>query len=160
MGKSVSKPRVLVFIVAYNAENTVGAVVRRIPGTLSDAYDVHVLIVDDASRDSTFAESYGVSRAERLVFPTYVLFNPANLGHGGNQKLGYHYAIENGFDFVALLHGGGQYAPERLPELLKPLRRGEADAVFGSRMEPKTPAGQSPDGRRAAGMSLRKPPGT
>ena len=50
------------------------------------------------------------------------------------QKIGYHYAIQNGFDFVALIHGDGQYAPEVLPELLKPLRDDQADAVFGSRM--------------------------
>jgi glycosyltransferase involved in cell wall biosynthesis len=63
-----------------------------------------------------------------------VLYNPVNQGYGGNQKIGYHYAIENGFDFVALLHGDGQYAPEMLGALTEPLRQGEADAVFGSRM--------------------------
>ena len=72
-----------------------------------------------------------------------------NLGYGGNQKLGYHYAIENGFDFVVLLHGDGQYAPERLPDLLEPLRRGEADAVFGSRLLARK-------GVIAAGMPLYK----
>ena len=39
--------------------------------------------------------------------------------------------IENGFDIVALVHGDGQYAPEKLPQLLAPLVRDEADAVFG-----------------------------
>jgi glycosyltransferase involved in cell wall biosynthesis len=62
------------------------------------------------------------------------VYNPINQGYGGNQKIGYHYAIENDFDFVALLHGDGQYAPEVLQALVEPLRRGEADAVFGSRM--------------------------
>jgi glycosyltransferase involved in cell wall biosynthesis len=149
MRENRSKPRVLVFIVAYNAEKTIGAVIGRIPGSLSNAYDIHVLIVDDASHDSTFAKSYGVSQAENLAFPIHILFNPVNLGYGGNQKLGYHYAIENGFDFVVLLHGDGEYAPERLPDLLEPLRRGEADAVFGSRMM----AGK---GMLAAGMPLYK----
>jgi 2-polyprenyl-3-methyl-5-hydroxy-6-metoxy-1,4-benzoquinol methylase len=32
------------------------------------------------------------------------------------------------------VHGDGQYAPEKLPELLQPLIHGEADVVFGSRM--------------------------
>jgi len=53
--------------------------------------------------------------------PLRVLFNPINQGYGGNQKIGYHYAIKERFDFVALVHGDGQYAPEALPELLKPL---------------------------------------
>jgi glycosyltransferase involved in cell wall biosynthesis len=42
--------------------------------------------------------------------------------------------VREGFDYVALLHGDGQYAPELLPDLVRPLRDGEADAVFGSRM--------------------------
>ena len=33
-----------------------------------------------------------------------------------------------------LLHADGQYAPELLPQIVEPLDRGEADAVFGSRM--------------------------
>ena len=63
-----------------------------------------------------------------------VLYNAVRQGYGGNQKLGYHYALKCGYDFVALIHGDGQYAPECLPELLEPLRTGDADAVFGSRM--------------------------
>ena len=39
-----------------------------------------------------------------------------NQGYGGNQKLGYRYAIDHGFDIVALVHGDGQYAPEKLPD--------------------------------------------
>jgi glycosyltransferase involved in cell wall biosynthesis len=128
------KPRVLVFIVAYNAERTISAVLRRIPASLLDRYDVEVLIIDDASSDSTFERSHEATRSGDLPFPVHILFNPVNQGYGGNQKLGYHYAIEQGFDFVALLHGDGQYAPERLPQLLEPLRLEQAEAVFGSRM--------------------------
>ena len=63
-----------------------------------------------------------------------VLRNEYNQGYGGNQKVGYSYGLAKGFDFVAMVHGDGQYAPEALPALLEPLRKGEADAVFGSRM--------------------------
>ena len=128
------KPRVLVFIVAYNAEKTISSVVRRIPAELSDLYQVDVLIIDDASQDATFSRSLGVRKDGAAPFPIHVLFNPVNQGYGGNQKLGFQYAIENGYDFVALVHGDGQYAPECLPMLMEPLRRGEAAAVFGSRM--------------------------
>ena len=69
-----------------------------------------------------------------------MLRTPENQGYGGNQKLGYRYAIDNGFDIVALVHGDGQYAPEKLPELIAPLVAEEADAVFGSRMIDKTAA--------------------
>jgi glycosyltransferase involved in cell wall biosynthesis len=128
------KPRVLVFIVAYNAEKTVASVIHRIPVSLLDAYQVDVLIIDDASSDATFEQGHRVRESAGLPFPIHVLYNPVNQGYGGNQKLGYHYALKYGYDFVALIHGDGQYAPECLPELLESLRTGEAGAVFGSRM--------------------------
>jgi glycosyltransferase involved in cell wall biosynthesis len=124
------RSRVLIFIVAYNAERTIQPVLQRIPAALLE-YDTEILIIDDSSKDETFhrAREFGDS-----PFPVTVLFNPVNQRYGGNQKIGFHYAILRGFDFVALVHGDGQYAPERLPELLGPLVSGEADAVFGSRM--------------------------
>ena len=81
-----------------------------------------------------------------------MLFNPVNQGYGGNQKIGYHFAIERGFDFVALVHGDGQYAPECLPDLVRPLRDGEADAVFGSRMLEKAARAA----RRHAALQVRR----
>ena len=128
------KPRVLVFVVAYNAEKTIASVVGRIPSELLEVYDIEVLIIDDASSDSTFEQGHDIRQASGLPFPVRVLANPVNQGYGGNQKLGYHYALKYGYDFVALLHGDGQYAPECLPALLEPLRMNQAAAAFGSRM--------------------------
>lgn len=142
------KKRLLVFIVAYNAERTISKVVSRIPATLNDQYDVDVLIIDDASSDATFEQSRAASE-QRAPFPIRVLTNPLNQGYGGNQKLGYHYAILHGYDFVALIHGDGQYAPECLPTLLEPFRNGETAAVFGSRM-------LAPSSALAGGMPLYK----
>jgi glycosyltransferase involved in cell wall biosynthesis len=139
--------RVLVFIVAYNAETTIEKVLSRIPASLHQR-DVEVLIIDDSSRDETFRNGLRY-QATNSAFKITLLRTPQNQGYGGNQKLGYRYAIENGFDIVALVHGDGQYAPEKLPALLAPLLAGEADAVFGSRMIDKRAA-------RAGGMPLYK----
>jgi glycosyltransferase involved in cell wall biosynthesis len=130
--------RLLIFIVAYNAETTIEKVLRRIPASLHSD-DVEVLIIDDSSKDGTFVKGlrYQQSNSE---FKITVLRTPENQGYGGNQKLGYRYAIDNGFDIVALVHADGQYAPEKLPELIEPLLREEADAVFGSRMIDKRAA--------------------
>jgi glycosyltransferase involved in cell wall biosynthesis len=139
MQDSHRRCRLLVFIVAYNAERTIEKVVHRLPSTLAE-YDTEILIIDDSSRDRTFEEAYRLEAAGQLPFPLTVLYNPVNQGYGGNQKIGFHYAIDKGFDVVALVHGDGQYAPEALPELVQPLLRGEADAVFGSRMMTRTGA--------------------
>lgn len=125
-------PRLLVFIVAYHAETTIEKVLRRVPPSLADDFDVEVLIIDDSSKDATFLT--GLDASHTIPFKLRVLYNPVNQGYGGNQKIGYHYAIERGFDYVALLHGDGQYAPEFLPTLAGLLRDTAAGAVFGSRM--------------------------
>src|SRR5437762_3797042 len=113
------RKRLLIFIVAYNAQTTIEKVLSRIPRTLHHD-NVEVLIIDDSSQDDTFAN--GLRYQQRnSAFKITVLRTPENQGYGGNQKLGYRYAIDNGFDIVALIHGDGQYAPEKLPELITPL---------------------------------------
>jgi glycosyltransferase involved in cell wall biosynthesis len=132
--------RLLIFIVAYNAQTTIEKVLSRIPSALHSE-NVEVLIIDDSSQDDTFGNGLRYQQGHS-DFKITVLRTPKNQGYGGNQKLGYRYAIDNGFDIVALVHGDGQYAPEKLPELVKPLLKGEADAVFGSRMIDKKAARQ------------------
>jgi glycosyltransferase involved in cell wall biosynthesis/2-polyprenyl-3-methyl-5-hydroxy-6-metoxy-1,4-benzoquinol methylase len=144
-----SRPRLLILIVAYNAETTIQGTLQRIPAQLRESFDVEVLVIDDSSTDRTFDRGEEVRRAAALPFALTVLVNPVNQGYGGNQKIGFHYAIERGFDFVALVHGDGQYAPESLPDLIAPLASGEADAVFGSRM-------LRPGEARRGGMPLYK----
>ncbi|MET0586821.1 MAG: glycosyltransferase, partial [Candidatus Binatia bacterium] len=87
----------LVFIVAYNAERTIESVLSRIPASLSEDYEVEILAIDDASRDRTFEIGHQVKVAGSLSLPLRVHFNPINQGYGGNQKIGYHYAIRNDF---------------------------------------------------------------
>jgi glycosyltransferase involved in cell wall biosynthesis len=135
MSPDFSKKRILIFVVAYNAEKTLGSVLARIPHELRGG-NVEVLVIDDSSMDETFAAGLAHEKLFEGLKMT-VLRTPLNQGYGGNQKLGYRYAIENGFDFVALVHGDGQYAPEKLPDLLTPLLQDEAGAVLGSRMMEK-----------------------
>jgi 2-polyprenyl-3-methyl-5-hydroxy-6-metoxy-1,4-benzoquinol methylase len=127
------RPRLLIFVIAYWAESTLNQVLDRIPRTVFDDFDCAILVIDDASEDRTFQ----IGREYRERHPEIrmtVLRNEYNQGYGGNQKVGYAFAISEGYDFVAMLHGDGQYAPEELPSLVAPLRDGIADAVFGSRM--------------------------
>ncbi len=52
--------------------------------------------------------------------------------------------IAHGFDVVVMLHGDGQYAPEKMEYLLEPIYQGKADHVFGSRMTGDPRAGGMP----------------
>jgi glycosyltransferase involved in cell wall biosynthesis len=143
-----ARPRLLIFVVAYYAEATLRWVLDRVPAALFDDFECEILVVDDASKDRTF-EVGSEYQSDHASVAMTVLRNEYNQGYGGNQKVGYSYAIAHGFDYVALVHGDGQYAPEELPKLLAPLTSGRADAVFGSRM-------LEPGNARKGGMPLYK----
>ena len=127
---SAQGKRLGVFVISYNAERLIQDTLQRIPEDVWREVEV-VYVVDDCSMDETtrqameYPDPYG-----KLV----VFRNRVNRRYGGNQKFGYQYAIDRGLDAVVMLHGDGQYAPEMLPDLFRPLVEGDADVVIGSRM--------------------------
>jgi glycosyltransferase involved in cell wall biosynthesis len=143
----VSTPRIGIFIIAYNAVQHLNKTIARIPKEVYDSVE-EIFVIDDCSEDNSYYAALGYKAAfgvEKLS----VHRNTKNHGYGGNQKIGYQYAIDRGFDIVALVHGDGQYAPEALPTLLEPLQKAEADMVFGSRMS-------NPQNALKGGMPLYK----
>jgi glycosyltransferase involved in cell wall biosynthesis len=126
--------RIGILVVAYNAESTLRSVIQRIPPSVMEKV-AEIFVFDDASSDQTHAVGKQLQSELELHDGKLLIYrNPVNLMYGGNQKRGYRYAVERGFDYVVLLHGDGQYAPEVMQDLLTPLERGEADMVMGSRM--------------------------
>jgi 2-polyprenyl-3-methyl-5-hydroxy-6-metoxy-1,4-benzoquinol methylase len=124
--------RIGILVVTYNALSTLTSLLKRIPPSVWNNVE-EVVVFDDASQDATFELALGI-KAACDVPKLHVLKHVKNLGYGGNQKAGYRYFIDKGFDVVVLLHGDGQYAPEILAQMYHPLVEGESDAVFGSRM--------------------------
>jgi glycosyltransferase involved in cell wall biosynthesis len=127
--------KVLILVVCYKSAGSIQAVLDRIPENVwnNERFSTDVLIIDDQSPDRTFyaAEEYSRLHPHRNLT---VLYNPKNQGYGATQKIGFRYGVKNGFDAVVLLHGDNRYAPECLPEMLKPILDAKADAVLGSRM--------------------------
>ncbi len=132
-------PKIAVFIPAYEAESLIGDTLRRIPVDLIPALQC-IRVVDDASSDRTVevAQAFrdSVSWRDKLL----VTRNARNLGYGGNQIAAYEWAIAAGYDYVVMVHGDGQYAPEFLGNLIAQALDGKADAVLGSRMMHKMSA--------------------
>jgi glycosyltransferase involved in cell wall biosynthesis len=131
----MTKRKILIFIVSYNAEPYILEVLNRIPENVlfNDLYDTEILVLDDESKDQTFDTAFDYAALQEKKKIT-VLTNPVNQGYGGNQKLGYFYAVQNHFDVVILLHGDGQYPPEFMDEMIQPIINDEADFVLASRM--------------------------
>src|SRR3954453_24230096 len=127
----LQRKRVGILIIAYQAERFIESVLERIPGALRELF-AEIYVIDDSSSDLTFETARAAG--ERLGSNVTVLRTPFNRGYGGNQKLGYLHAVKEGFDYVVLLHGDGQYAPEYLPQILRAVGEDEPDALIASRM--------------------------
>jgi hypothetical protein len=124
--------RLLNLIVAHNAESPLTQpALDRLPAAVLSDSDGAVPVIDDTSDDRPFkrAQDHRDSHAE---IPLTLLRNQSNQGYGGNQKVRYTCASQEGVDIVPLVHGH-RHAPEELPHLLALLVEGTADAVFGSR---------------------------
>lgn len=112
----------VIVLPAYNAGKTLLRTLAEIP----DEFREHIILVDDASIDDTvkIAKKAGLK----------VIEHQKNRGYGGNQKTCYREALKMGADIVVMLHPDHQYDATMIPNMVFPLLRKEADAVFGSRM--------------------------
>jgi glycosyltransferase involved in cell wall biosynthesis len=110
----------LIVMPAFNEEEALAAVVAEVFATLPGA---QVLVVDDGSADSTAA----VARSTGAL----VARLPFNLGVGGAMRLGFRYALEQGFTYVVQIDSDGQHDPASVPALLEELQ--SADLVLGAR---------------------------
>jgi glycosyltransferase involved in cell wall biosynthesis len=119
---TITNPRKLAVVPAYNEAVCVGDVIRSLRRH-APRYDV--LVVDDGSTDATarIAEDAGAQ----------VLRLPFNLGIGGAVQSGFQYAMENNYDYVVQVDGDGQHEARDIVRLEHAMRDEDVDMVCGSR---------------------------
>lgn len=117
-----NKKKVVVVMPAFNTSHVLKKTFDAMPKDLVDK----IILVDDCSTDNTeeVAESLGIN----------VIRHDVNKGYGATQKTGYQEAIKRGAHMVVMLHSDNQYDPAILNEFIKPILRGEADVITGSRI--------------------------
>jgi len=125
-------PELAVIIPAYNSSKTISAILARLAAVSAALPETAVLLVDDGSSDGVGAAA--LSAAEKLGLCLEVFSHEKNRGYGAAQKTGFTRALKLGCRAAVLLHSDGQYAPEELPSMIKPLLDGTADVCAGSRL--------------------------
>ncbi len=125
--------KILIFVPAYNVEKKIFSVIERIPNSIFKNNDINILIINDASTDNTHHEIERIKK--NFDYSIEVYDSTSNLGYGGVQKYAFQYAIKNNYDYLIMLHGDGQYAPEQLPNFIEKFYDKKFDAIFGSRMK-------------------------
>lgn len=118
-----------IIVPSYRAAKTLPGVMPRIPQAFWD--NGVVIIVNDKSPDETGE----VAESLKSQWPAIeVVHHEVNRGYGGAQKTGLHRGLELGADVFAIVHSDGQYAPEVVLDLMKPILEGKNQIVQGSRM--------------------------
>ena len=138
---SLTKPKVVVVMPAYNAAETLRMTYAELP---HDAVDL-VIVVDDGSSDHTAAI------ARELGLELFV--HNRNYGYGANQKTCYREALRAGADIIVMVHPDYQYDPTLLPDIIRPIQEGKAEVVLGSRL-----LGGHPMAQRHAVVEIRRQP--
>jgi glycosyltransferase involved in cell wall biosynthesis len=117
--------KLAIIIFAFNEEKSIGAVIDRLPTTITGIDHIDIIVVDDGSTDRT--------RAIALARGAQVVSHPTNKGLGAAFATGIDAGLLGEADIIVSLDGDGQHPPEEIPRLLAPLLQGRAEFVTASR---------------------------
>ena len=125
-------PKILLFIPMYNCEKQIVRVLNQLKGEICN-YITEVIIVNNRSSDNgeSAVQNYLCENDSNL--PVSLLRNDENYGLGGAHKVAFDYAIENGFDYVIVLHGDDQGDIANILPYLKNREYENYDCFLGAR---------------------------
>ena len=115
----------LVCIPAFNEEGAIGKLVRK---TLS--YVDSVVVCDDGSSDNTAKEAENSG--------AHVIVHDENRGKGSALKSLFEHARHSSADIIITIDGDGQFLPEEIKKLTKPIIEKTSDIVVGYRFDNDT----------------------
>lgn len=123
--------RISILVPIYNEGKTLAEVIRRVGAVEVYGLEKEVILVDDASQDSTRTVIRTIAAAPPAgITSVKIVTHERNLGKGAAVRS----AIEQATGVFSVIQDADlEYDPKDLPALLGPLVDGRADAVFGSR---------------------------
>lgn len=115
---------ILILVPAYNEGPTISKVVDRVPKRILGMKTRILVVVDGATDDTeTAALRSGVAVATLAL----------RLGKGDAMHVGFRIATLEGAAIVVTIDADGQYLPEEIERIVRPVVDDEADFVIGSR---------------------------
>jgi len=112
--------KICILIPAYNAQETLGFVLKKI-----EPFKIDTVVVDDGSSDGT--------KKVALENGAHLLEHPLNLGKGAALRTGFQYILRRDYHMVITLDADGQHDPSEIPSLLKIFQTVQPDILIASR---------------------------
>ena len=112
--------KICILIPAYNAQKTLGFVLKKI-----EPFKIDTVVVDDGSSDGT--------KRVALENGAHLLEHPLNLGKGAALRTGFQYILQRDYHMVITLDADGQHDPSEIPSLLKIFQTVKPDILIASR---------------------------
>jgi len=115
-----------IIIPVYNEEKTITVILKRLGDIQFSGIEKEIIVVNDGSTDKT---------AERLKsykrISIKILNHEKNKGKGVAVRTGIANAIG---DYILIQDADLEYSPADIPKLIKPISDGEANIVYGTRL--------------------------
>jgi glycosyltransferase involved in cell wall biosynthesis len=111
-----------VLIPAYNESGKIEGVINGLEGL---GYALRIIVVDDGSKDDTMLKA---KKSGAIVVRHRI-----NMGQWASLKTAFAIASLDNASYIVTLDADGQHSTENFDTILKPVLRGEADLVIGSR---------------------------
>lgn len=124
--KDPASMKLIVNIPAYNEEEKIAQTIRRIGRSYDGIETVEIQVVDDGSSDKT-------GSAAKEAGADYIYTHPTNRGIGVTFRTAVEHALENGADIMVNIDADGQFDPEDIGKLTRPILEGKSDMVIADR---------------------------
>lgn len=112
--------KICILIPAYNAQETLGSVLKKIEPLKMDTF-----VVNDGSSDET--------KKVALENGAHLLDHPLNLGKGAALRTGFQYILRMDYQVIITLDADGQHDPSEIPSLLEIFQSVKPDILIASR---------------------------
>jgi len=123
--------KLIIQIPAWQEEGVIGPTVAALPRAVPGFDAVEILVIGDGCTDNTMEEARAAGAHHLLPLKSHV-------GLAGAFALGLNRAVELGADVIVNTDADGQYPPESIPDLVRPVVEGLADLAIGDRRPGRT----------------------
>ena len=118
--------KLAVVIPAYNEEKNIAKVILSIPKRIKGVDALEVIVVDDNSKDTTYAEAKKAGAR--------VIRHRINLGYGGANITGLKAAHNWGNDLAITIDGDGQHDSKEIKKFVNHYNKTKSNFISGSRL--------------------------